>query len=125
MNYIHSFIRKIFLVESSDKFSKKRFKHNNLCILSLSIYLMLEQLYYGLSTSEFGSLKQKIFILSALLMMGFTLISGFIYIKRIKKLFWVHKIYEISFGLVGFIIGEMRITIPHLSRMQPKNLRIS
>ena len=111
MNYIHSFIRKIFLVESSDKFVEKRFKHNNLCILSLSIYLMLEQLYYGLSTSEFGSLKQKIFILSALLMMGFTLISGFIYIKRIKKLFWVHKIYEISFGLVGFIIAIARSLI--------------
>lgn len=108
MNYIQSLIHKFFLVEDIEKFNKRKFVHNNLCIFVLSLYLMFEQLYYGFYTSEPGSFRQKIFIGTALLMMVYTLISGFIQTQNAKNIFWIHKIYEISLGLVGFVIAIVR-----------------
>lgn len=99
------------MVKETEKFSKKKFRHNNLCILALSIYLTIEQLYYGFFTSEPESLRQIIFIGTALLMMTYTFISGFIQIKKSEDLFWNHKMYEISFGLAGFVIAIVRSLI--------------
>lgn len=108
MSSIQSFIHNHFLVEDTAKFNKKKFMRNNLCILILSLYLSIEQLYYGFCTSELGSLRQEIFIISAMLMIVYTLISRFIQTKKVRHVSFVHKIYEISFGLFGFVIAIVR-----------------
>lgn len=108
MNYIHSFFHRIFLKENTEDFKKKKFKHNNLCILALSIYLTIEQLYYGFYMSPFGGLICKIYYGTAFVMVIYAILSGYIQIKNIRRIHWFHKIYEISFGFFGFIVAIAR-----------------
>nr|WP_315024995.1 diguanylate cyclase [uncultured Aminipila sp.] len=108
MNYIPSLFHRIFLKENTEDFNKKKLMHNNLCILALSIYLTIEQLYYGFYTLAFGGLICKIYYGTAFVMVIYAILSGYIQIKKIKRIRWFHKIYEISFGFFGFIVAIVR-----------------
>ncbi|WP_312649620.1 GGDEF domain-containing protein [Aminipila sp.] len=108
MNYIHSFFHRIFLKENTEDFNKKKFMHNNACILALSVYLTIEQLYYGFYMSAFGGLICKIYYGTAFVMVIYAILSGYIQIKKIRRIQWFHKIYEISFGFFGFIVAIAR-----------------
>lgn len=113
MKNVYRLIRNFFRIEATEKFYKKKFMHNNLCILILSVYLTFEQFYYGFFTSEFGSLRQKIFLGTAVLMIMYILISGYIQVKKVRTISWIHKIYEISLGAVGFVIAIVRSLMLH------------
>lgn len=108
MNYIYSFFHRIFLKEKTEAFNQKKFMHNNLCILTLSIYLIIEQLYYGIYTTEFGSLISKFYYGTALVMVIYVSLSGYFQLKKEKKIYWFLKIYEISFGFFGFVVAIAR-----------------
>ncbi len=108
MNYIHSFFHRIFLKENTEDFNKKKFMHNNACILALSVYLTIEQLYYGFYMSAFGGLICKIYYGTAFVMVIYAILSGYVQIKKIRRIYWFHKIYEISFGFFGFIVAIAR-----------------
>ncbi|ADY55714.1 diguanylate cyclase [Syntrophobotulus glycolicus DSM 8271] len=111
MHKMRSFIRNTFSAENSEKFRQEKFRHNHLCIFALSVYLTFEQLYYGFCISEPGSLRQKIFIGTAGLMLAYTAISALIHAKKTGQLTRGHKIYELSFGLSGFAIAIARSLI--------------
>ncbi|WP_066496206.1 GGDEF domain-containing protein [Abyssisolibacter fermentans] len=89
-------------------FMQKKFMHNNLYILFFSVYLTIEQMYYGLYVREIGSLIQKIHFFSAIIMLIFAIISIYIQIKKPINISWIHKTYEIGFGLYGFFIAIIR-----------------
>lgn len=108
MNYIYSFFQRIFLKENSEQFNQKKFMHNNLCILALSAYLTIEQLYYGSYTSKFGGLISNFYYGTAMVMTIYAILSGYIQLKKIKKIRWFLKIYEVSFGFFGFVVAIVR-----------------
>ncbi|WP_051280292.1 GGDEF domain-containing protein [Anaerovorax odorimutans] len=94
--------------KSKIEFYNKKFMHNNLSILILSIYLAFEQLYYGIFLREPGSLIQLMHIISALLSIIYGIVACYIQIKKVKKISYLLKFYEISFGFCGFIIAIVR-----------------
>lgn len=108
MSYIRGFIHNSIIINGTNKFNIKKFMHNNLCILILSVYLSIEQLYYGFYTTEFGSTTKKIFIGTAFIMMIYVVISGLIQANKVKKFSWINKLYEISFSIIGFGITIAR-----------------
>ena len=107
MNSINKLIYNSFYIEDKNDFNKKKFLHNNLCIFVLSIYLTIEQAYYGFFASE-KKIEQRIFIATAVLMLVYVFVSGLIQKKKVKKIKYYHKAYEISFGLMGFMIAIIR-----------------
>ena len=108
MNDRFRLIHNFFMIEDSEKFYHKKFMHNNLCIFILSVYLTFEQLYYGIFMSEAGSLKQEIFLISACILTGYILISGYIQLRKVQQISWIHKVYEVSLGVAGFSIAIVR-----------------
>lgn len=108
MNHIYNFSSKIILSEKSEDFNEKKFMHNNLCILALSIYLTIEQLIYGVFTAEPQSILQRTYFVTALIMFLYSILSVYFQTNRVKKITYLHKFYEISFGVLGFIIAIAR-----------------
>ncbi len=103
--------KKVFhpvLVKYKQEFFRKKFMHNNLSILLFSIFLTVEQMYYGLYIREMGSLTQKIHFFSAMIMVVFVIISTYFQIKKPNNISLMHKTFEISFGLFGFMIAIAR-----------------
>ncbi|MBN7772780.1 GGDEF domain-containing protein [Clostridium aminobutyricum] len=86
--------------------------HNNLCILILSIYLTIEQLYYGFYVTTSG-LIHIIHFITAFVMALYGVISGTIQVKKVKNVSWILKIYEVSFGFFGFAIAIARTLLVH------------
>lgn len=111
MNYIYNFSPRTILSEHSAKFNEKKFIHNNICILALSSFLVLEQLYYGIFITESGSMLQKIYFISSFVMVFYSVLSGYFYIKKVSKITWYHNFFEISFGFFGFAISIVRALI--------------
>ncbi len=108
MDYICSFFHGIFLKENTEGLKKKKFMHNNLCILALAVYLSLEQLYYGFYTTQSGELIHEIHFGTALVMGLYAIVSGYFHIKKVNHIGWSHEIYAISFGFFGFVIAITR-----------------
>lgn len=104
----HKNILNSVLSQHKQEFFKKKFMHNNLSILVLSVFLTAEQIYYGLYVQEPGSFVQKIHFSTAIVMLFFVIVSTYIQIKKTICISWMYKIYEISFGFFGFLIAIMR-----------------
>lgn len=98
----------VFHVEDKGDFNTKKFLHNNIFTLVLAAYLALEQIYYGIFTSDPGTVRQYVFLGSAVLMTIFAGISYVLYRYKPVKATLMHQIYEISFGLVGMIVAISR-----------------
>lgn len=92
-------------------FYLNKFMHNNVSILFLSIFLSIEQAYYSIYIREPGSIAQKIHLYSALVMLMYAIVSTRIQIKKISTVNFFYKIYEISFGLIGFLVSILRILL--------------
>lgn len=111
-----SFYKNIFcpvLPHNKQKFFKEKLMHNNLSILFLAIFLTIEQIYYGLYLQKYGSFIQKIHFFTAIVMLIFTVISAYIQYKKPSSVFYMYKIYEISFGVFGFFIAIARVLLIH------------
>ncbi|MCY6369349.1 GGDEF domain-containing protein [Clostridium ganghwense] len=112
-----SFHKNLFhpvLLQHKQDFFEKRFMHNNLSILFLSVYLTIEQMYYCLYVREPGSFIQKVHFFTAIIMLFYAIVSIYIQMKRPLCTSWLHKIYEISFGFYGFLIAIIRgLLIPN------------
>lgn len=105
---ISSFFDGIILKQNTKEFNKKRFMHNNLCILALAIYLTLEQLYYGLFTVNEVGLMKVTYLITASIMVVYAVISVYIHTKKVKGISWFHWVYQISFGFWGFAVAIFR-----------------
>lgn len=110
MNYLHNFFSSILIKEDTKDFYEKKFKHNNLCIFTLSAYLTIEQLYYGLYVNAAGILH-TIHFSTAFVMSLYCIVSGIIHIKKINIASWILEAYEISFGVFGFAIAIARAVL--------------
>ncbi len=89
-------------------FFERKFMYNNLRILILSVFLVLEQIFYGLFVRQPGSLEQKIHFISAFIMLIYAIASIYIQIHKPTPKGWIYKLYEISFGFYGFMIAIIR-----------------
>lgn len=112
-----SFYRNFFhtvSIQHKQEFFTKKFMHNNLSILFLSIYLMIEQMYYCLYVRQSGSFIQKIHFLTAVIMLIYAILSTHIQLKKPIYISWAYRIYELSFGFYGFLIAVIRgLLIPN------------
>ncbi|MBN2041617.1 MAG: GGDEF domain-containing protein [Spirochaetes bacterium] len=77
-------------------------------ILILSIFLIAEQMVYGLFMSVPYSNLQKVYLLSALIMLIFAIVSIYFHRNVPVHLNIFHEIYELSFGAYGMAIALFR-----------------
>lgn len=105
--------RKIFVISSEDKqdFIAHKFIHNNINIMILALFLMIEQAYYGVFVSEQGSLIQKMYFFSSCVMFIYVLMGVAFYKKKPDSISIAERIYELSFGIFGFLIAIARILL--------------
>ncbi len=106
-----SLLKKVFmpaLPRNKYEFLQTKFMRNNLFILLLSAFLTVEQIYYGLCVREDGSLIQKIHFFSVIALLFYVFVSFSFHLKKPKKISWVLRIYEISFGFFGFFVAILR-----------------
>ncbi len=109
MNYsIYNLIPKI-PSSQYDEYTIKKFIQNNFRILLLSFFLMIEQTCYGIFVSTQGTLLQKIYFGTAILMIIFFMSSLYFYYYRPDQITILHNIYETSIGLLGLMIAVFRI----------------
>lgn len=110
-----------FTISPEDRpdFLKQKFAQNNIRILFLASFLLLEQLYYGAFVSDQGSLIQKIHLFSSFVMLIYLLISTRFYRKKADTISLLKSLYELSFGVFGFLIAITRILLiqPDIFRM--------
>lgn len=106
-SFYKSFFHSV-LPQHKQEFFQKKFIHNNLSILCLSVYLTIEQIYYGLYVREPGSVIQKVHFFTAIVMLIYIIVSTYIQVKKPICISCIYKIYEISFGFYGFSIAVMR-----------------
>ncbi|MCT4619684.1 MAG: GGDEF domain-containing protein [Marinisporobacter sp.] len=106
-SFFKSFFNPIF-PEHKNEFFQKKFMHNNLSILCLSVFLTIEQFYYGLYIREPGTFIQEIHFFTAGIMLIYSIISIYIHFKKPVCISWLCKTYDISFGFYGFLIAIIR-----------------
>jgi len=87
------------------EFEIKRFRHNVISILALSVFLTIEQLYYGFFIREWGSINQTIHFITSFIISIYLFVSFYILKKKCLNINLFNKIFEISFGLLGFGIA--------------------
>jgi len=62
------------------EFEIKRFRHNVISILALSVFLTIEQLYYGFFIREWGSINQTIHFITSFIISIYLFFSFYNYI---------------------------------------------
>ena len=77
-----------------DEYTIKKFIQNNFRILLLSFFLMIEQTCYGIFVSTQGTLLQKIYFGTAILMIIFFMSSLYFYYHRPDQITILHNLYE-------------------------------
>ncbi len=97
--------------EYIDNFNYYKFRQNNFRILLISVFLTIEQLFYGLFISPEERLLPNIFIITAFTMFIYVLISLYFHLKKPDKIILLHKIYEISIAFVGITIVLIRVAL--------------
>ena len=105
-----NYLKKLMLVvpaQHKGEFNRNKFNHNNLRILILAAFLVVEQAYYGFFIQQQSHL-QKIHFVTAFLMFLFVVISTYFVLRKPTKINIVHKIYEVSIGFTGLIIAIIR-----------------
>lgn len=95
-------------MDAKKEFFERKFMYNNLRILFFSIFLTLEQTYYGLFVRTPGSFLQRVHFFSAIIMFIYAIVSVHIQTKPPERISWIHKTYEIGFGFYGFLIAVIR-----------------
>lgn len=87
------------------EFEIKRFRHNVISILALSVFLTIEQLYYGFFIREWGSINQTIHFVTSFIISIYLFFSFYMLKKKCLNINLFNKIFELSFGLLGFGIA--------------------
>lgn len=96
---------------SDNGYSEQKFHQNNVRILIVAAFLFFEQLMYGFFIAGEGSLHQKIYIGSAILMFSFVLLSTLFLKKKIRVSGLGYKAYELSLGVAGMAVAVLRILV--------------
>ncbi len=94
-----------------NEFRRYKFKQNNLRILLISIFLLFEQLYYAIFISNPGSLLEKIFYVTASIMLIFAVSSMILYYHKPSEINFFHLIYEKGIGVMGVTIAVIRVVV--------------
>ena len=94
--------------EYSGDYRSYKFYRNNIRILVVSMFLIFEQLFYGIFISTSGSRLQAVYLYSALTMFFFSMSSLLFYVRNPVKLTVLHRLYEMSLGLFGLAIALVR-----------------
>jgi diguanylate cyclase (GGDEF)-like protein len=92
-----------------ENFKQQKFNQNNNMIRVIAAFLIFEQVFYGLFISEKGSLLQKIYFCSALLMLIYFLISTYFYYNKPEYITILHIVYELSIAFIGLMVAIIRI----------------
>ena len=105
------YLKKLTLVvptQHKGEFDRNKFNNNNLRILILAAFLVLEQAYYGFFIHQQRTALRRIHFFTALLMFLFVIISTYFIVHKPQKINIFHKIYEVSIGLSGLLIAIIR-----------------
>ena len=88
-----------------------KFSKNNFMILILALFLMLEQTVYGIFMSAPACNLQKVYLLTAFVMLVYAVSSIYFFKRQPLKLNVFHEIYELSFGVYGIGIALFRFLL--------------
>lgn len=94
-----------------NEFKKNKFRQNNLRILLISTFLIFEQLYYAIFVSTPGSILQKSFYGTAVIMLIFAVTSMILYYNKPLEFNFFHNIYEKGIGIMGVTIAVIRVVV--------------
>ena len=95
------------------EFLLKRFKENNKRILSIGLFLTVEQCYYAFFVPSRGVLEQRAHLISACVMLMFVLVSSWIVYSKKNKSNTMSQLYELSFPLFGMLVAVYRTLMIH------------
>ena len=93
-----------------DKFRQRLFVRNNLMILIISGFLVVEQLYYSVYVSSPGTQLQSCYNTSALLMIIFFIISLYFQWRKPACPTRLHEIFPPALVFTGMLIALIRFT---------------
>jgi len=110
LKYIFSYIFQLSK-NYRKEFQLHKFKQNNIRVLFISAILVFEQLYYAVFVSEAGTVLNKVYYGTSLLMVIYSLISIYFYFNRPKQLTFIHHLYQIGIGVIGLTVAVVRIGI--------------
>ena len=108
---MNTILRKIFPKIKDElklEYATYKFRRNNLLILILSVFLLFEQLVYGLFISVQSSNLRRVYLLCAFAMFIFAIVSFYFYKQQPKNPNLFHEIYELSFGAFGMGVALAR-----------------
>ncbi len=100
-----------FIIKERSEFEVDKFNRNNIRILILSLFLVFEQIYYGVFVRLAGSLVQRIHFISAVIMLFFAISSIYFQINKPNSISLGHKIYQNSMGICGLMIAVIRAAV--------------
>ena len=84
------------------------YARNIIQVFLLSGFLVLEQLYYAVFVSLSGSVLQKCYYQSAVIMLIFFLFAAYLHISKPQQILFIHRIIPPGFVLVGMSIALLR-----------------
>ncbi len=95
---------------AQDNFRQSLFFRNNLMVLIISAFLVVEQLYYALFVSTPGTPLQSCYTTTALLMGLFFFISLYFQWRRPARITRFHELFPPAFIATGMLIALIRFT---------------
>ncbi|ADK83298.1 diguanylate cyclase [Sediminispirochaeta smaragdinae DSM 11293] len=101
-----------------DEFVWQRFHQNNFKIFLLSIFLLIEQGVYALFIVSPHSVLHQIYVYSAVSMIFFSLISGYLFFRPPKHINIFHSMYEIIPALFWMGIALLRFLLIEFTRFR-------
>ncbi|WP_319476835.1 GGDEF domain-containing protein [Marispirochaeta aestuarii] len=90
-------------------FDGYRFQRNNQRIFIISVFLVFEQLFYGIFVSGRGSNLHAVYYISAFAMLLMSLVCGFFILHKPENIRIHHKIHELSLGILGMGVALIRL----------------
>ena len=100
--------------KNQEEFRLQKFKQNNIRILILASFLILEQSIYAFFIHQPSSVLQKLHLITIAFMFVFLSISVYFKATKVNKVTWGHQIYELSIGICGLLVAISRAALsPH------------
>ena len=102
---------KSIIKKNKNEFRKLKFIHNNYTILFIGYFLFLEQFIYFLFLANNNSTLEKIHLVTSFVALFYAFVATYFKLKKNYEYSKVKSFYEISFGIVGFIVAMLRVIL--------------
>ncbi|MGM0380321.1 MAG: GGDEF domain-containing protein, partial [Bacillota bacterium] len=102
---------KIIIKKNKNEFRRLKFIHNNYTILFIGYFLFLEQFIYYLFLANNNLILEKIHLTTSFIALFYAFIATYFKLNKNYEYSKVKSFYEISFGIVGFIVAMFRVIL--------------